>query len=826
MIARLRDKSTLVGGALVLWFLVASLTILFLGRVILDAERGRAEQEFRALADANLSAIEDRMKRYDAALTGLAGLVAESDTMSNGEYRAYAEALVSGGALPGANGIGFIEPVARDELHAFVAEVRQSGLDDFSVKSPSGRDESFVIRHIEPLDENIEALGLDIAFEVRRRSAAMRARVSGLTTLSSAIVLVQDDTKVPGFVLFRPVWDVPNGVGVTRNAETGFRGWVFMPFVSSHALADLSRRHQDLLDVTVFDSETADPEALVFTTQDAASGAEPGFSHQATLRLYGQTWHIRWSSRPGFDALQNTATETMLILAAIILVLAPITALGVLMVRKQRLDELVAKRTEELQTQSSLTASLLEDESLFVFVFDEAGRCLLTNGAADKVLERPTIQSDRNGFFAEMRRATTPGSRKIFRYDWNGKGESRVLSASRHDWVNSTGKARSTFMLQDITNEFEAIQKSIDAEKRLNLALGVSEVGVFEVNLETGESIVSDVWKKIMRCPEGEEIANYQEYFEAKVFPEDLEILRANDRACILGEAELSATEFRVIHDGGVFWLRSEAVVSKRAPDGRALRLIGTQVDITERRKLENAKSDFIATVSHELRTPITSVKGAVQLLAHKIDGDENPQFRKLLDIAMSNVDHLILLVNDILDFEQVKSNRMSFGETRVSMSELLQEAQSNLLPYAASTKAKLRLVLPAKDAIVNGDRSRLLQVVTNLVSNACKFSPDDTEVAIGFDIMADKCRVFVRDKGPGIPADFEPDLFQPFAQAARSDSRKHGGTGLGLAISQRFVEQMDGRIGYRRLAGNTSEFWIEFPLMEVEMAEPEPEHA
>ncbi|MBV7377675.1 CHASE domain-containing protein [Maritimibacter dapengensis] len=820
-IARRSALSTQVGAALALWFLAASLMILFLGRVILDAENARAEQEFRALAEANLSAIEDRMKRYDAALRGLAGLVAQSGPLSKTEYEAYADALISAGALPGASGLGFIEPVARDDLDAYVAQARRDGLPDFRIKSASARDESFVIRHIEPLSENAEALGLDIAFEPRRRLAAMRARASGLTTLSPAIVLVQDDSKVPGFVLFHPVDEGARGVGVDGDGDDGFKGWVFMPFVSSHALSDLSRRHNHLLDVSVFDNDEAHPDTLVFTTVDEGSSVEPQFSHSASLRLYGQTWHLRWNSRPAFDSRQNSATEAMIFLAAIILVLTPITALGVLVVRKQRLSELVAKRTKELLTQSSLTASLLEDESLFVFVFDEDGKCLLTNGGADMVLDRPMIRNNRDAFFRKLRHATTPGSRHVFRFDWNGEGETRVLSASRHDWVNSAGKHRMTFVSQDITNEFEAIQKSIDAEKRLNLALGVSEVGVFELNLETGESIVSDVWKKIMRYSDDAGFTNYQRYFKDRVVPEDLELLHQNDKACILGETDRSTTEFRVYLGGRTYWMRSEAIVSERSPDGRALRLIGTQVDITERKRLETAMSDFIATVSHELRTPITSVKGAVQLLAHKLSPEDKLSNKKLIDIALSNVDQLILLVNDILDFEQVQSNRMDFGTSTVSVSALLNEAQLNLTPYAASTDARLRLDLPSCDVSVNADWSRLLQVVTNLVSNACKFSPADTEVVIGFEVEKDTCRIFVRDHGPGIPPDFEADLFEPFAQADRSDSREHGGTGLGLAISQRFVERMDGQIGYRRLGDRTSEFWISFPVAAIETPEP-----
>ncbi|HBZ44606.1 MAG TPA: hypothetical protein DEO85_11225 [Maritimibacter sp.] len=828
MAAYLRRITQDASASLALWFLISSLTLFVLGRVIVNAEHVHAEQQFRAIADANLSAIEDRMKRYDVALSGLAGLAAEGEPLTNNQYRAFANSLVLDGALPGVSGIGFVKPVTRSNFADFVDETRRDGLPGFTIKADSDHTESFIIRHMEPLQSNLPAVGLDITFEERRRSAALRARETGQTTLSPEILLVHDDTHAPGFILFHPVFTTPADEADLRSptdSKGEFRGWVVATFVGSDALSDITRRQSGLFTVTVFDSTEADPEALVFTNGQEVTG-DPRFTHTASLDLYGQTWFIRWDSRPEFEALQETETGAMLIFAAIILVFAPITAMGILAIRKQRLDQLVSQRTEELQTQSSLTASLLEDELMFVFVFDDQGTCILTNDAADQVLRRAAVARDTQAFFDSLHRATEPGARSVIGVDWNDDGEERVLSVSRHDWHTSAGEPRTTFISQDITTELDAVQKSTESENRLNLALRVSDVGVYDLDLTTGGSIVSDVWKKIMRVPEDAEIENFQTYFKERVFPEDLDVLRQNNRACIKGEVDRSVTEFRVKINGGTLWMQTEAIVSERAPDGTALRLVGTQCDITERKKLETAKSDFIATVSHELRTPITSVKGAVQLLAHKVAGSEVKGTEKLIDIANSNIEQLIFLINDILDFEQLASNRMPFNAGRISVSELLEDAEASLLPYATSTGTRLRLDPAQDDAVITGDRARVLQVLTNLVSNACKFSPEDTEVELGYRVENGTCRIYVHDQGPGIPADFERDLFQPFSQADRSDNRRHGGTGLGLAISQRFVEQMGGRIGYRRIADETSEFWIEFDIVSVDPAQPAQEYA
>ncbi|WPB74525.1 response regulator [Archangium violaceum] len=256
--------------------------------------------------------------------------------------------------------------------------------------------------------------------------------------------------------------------------------------------------------------------------------------------------------------------------------------------------------------------------------------------------------------------------------------------------------------------------------------------------------------------------------------------------------------------DGGTF--PAELTLLRVRSDGAA-RFTSYVRDITERREVERLKNEFVSTVSHELRTPLTSIRGSLGLLEGGVLGELPSQAQDMVRIARTNTERLIRLINDILDLEKMESGKLELKLQSVETAEIIEATFSGVQGMADA--ARVRLHAEAAGAgPVRADRDRLIQVLTNLVSNAIKFSPPDSQVEVRAARDArGQVRFSVVDQGPGIPLDQRARLFGKFQQLDSSDTRTKGGTGLGLAISQAIIEQHGGRIEVHSEPGHGATF-------------------
>ncbi len=237
--------------------------------------------------------------------------------------------------------------------------------------------------------------------------------------------------------------------------------------------------------------------------------------------------------------------------------------------------------------------------------------------------------------------------------------------------------------------------------------------------------------------------------------------------------------------------------------------------DISERKKVERLKREFVATVSHELRTPLTSIKGSLELVNAGVLGQVPPAAGDMLNLAQQNTARLVALVNDILDIEKLELVETNLVLQPVELRQQLELALQHNQGYAANFAVSLSLdlqQLPVRVTVLVNEQ-RLQQVLSNLISNAVKFSAPGSPVQIVAAIKDNSVLVKVCDQGPGIPAEFHTRIFQKFAQADGSDSRQRGGTGLGLSICKELMTRMHGTIGFDSVEGEGSTFYITLPL-------------
>ena len=237
-----------------------------------------------------------------------------------------------------------------------------------------------------------------------------------------------------------------------------------------------------------------------------------------------------------------------------------------------------------------------------------------------------------------------------------------------------------------------------------------------------------------------------------------------------------------------------------------------TKEELNEQKRLEQLKNEFISVVSHELRTPLTSIHGALGLINTGAMGEVSAEARQLLAVASRNSQRLVRLVDDILDLQKIESGEIPFQLQPLEIGAVLEQAIEANQAYARKLGVSFTLQGFPRGARVEADPDRLVQVMTNLLSNAARFSPQGETVIVAASRQGQSIQVDVTDRGPGIPDEFRDRIFQKFAQAEHPSGGQKGGTGLGLSITKAIVERLGGNIVYESDPESGTTFSFQLP--------------
>lgn len=273
---------------------------------------------------------------------------------------------------------------------------------------------------------------------------------------------------------------------------------------------------------------------------------------------------------------------------------------------------------------------------------------------------------------------------------------------------------------------------------------------------------------------------------------------------------------------------RTDVLGKKRSGDEIPLELAVTRVelgpqilliiilhDLSEKKRVEKLKNEFVSAVSHELRTPLTSIRGALGLLIGGVGGEVSDTAKVMLGMANDNAVRLTALINDLLDFEKLEYGGMQFKFEILPLSELVEKSVLANLGYAQNFGVGMQFdAAGATQLKVFVDPQRYLQVLSNLLSNAIKFSRENGKIDIRISRQDQWAKVEVQDYGIGISEVFRDSIFQKFTQEDAKAARRYAGTGLGLSLSKTMMEKMGGKIGFTSVEGRGSTFYVELPLV------------
>ena len=382
-------------------------------------------------------------------------------------------------------------------------------------------------------------------------------------------------------------------------------------------------------------------------------------------------------------------------------------------------------------------------------------------------------------------------------------------------WLKTTDyrTARGTVFTvhADVTEEKRSIRAAEEREQRLRAIFETVLDGIVTMDADGTIESFNPATKRIFGYSADRVVGHHVHALVAEAHREALDAFITGDLArnktAVMGGREDPIEGRR--SDGQTFPME---LLANEMWLGATRKFTAVVRDDTERQKLDRMKNEFISTVSHELRTPLTSIGGALGLIEGGLAGELPDKAAHLVSVARANCERLVRLINDVLDVEKMESGRMAFHVERLDLGTVVAKAIEANAAAAAVFDVGLAIDEGTPGVAVLADHDRLMQVLTNLISNAAKYSPPGDTVIVSTREAGELARVTVTDRGPGIPTEFHARIFSKFGQADSSDSRAKGGTGLGLHICRTIVERMGGTIDFDTEVGAGCRFYFTLP--------------
>ncbi|WP_407430195.1 ATP-binding protein [Arcticibacter sp.] len=360
----------------------------------------------------------------------------------------------------------------------------------------------------------------------------------------------------------------------------------------------------------------------------------------------------------------------------------------------------------------------------------------------------------------------------------------------------------------ELTEQVVNRKRLEESQHRLGLAIEANKLGIWEFDLINNTSIRSARYDEIFGYENGAPSWWGREDFVRHITEEDLPIYRgAFQKALLHGEME---AEVRIVTAQGTMkWIGVRGVILKN-DDGIPVKAIGITVDVTERKKQETQKDEFISIVSHELKTPITSVKAYTQILQRELSKLGDPKISQMFDRMDKQLNKLTGIIYDLLDVTHMEGGKVRYNHTEFSFNELLDEVVSEI--QVGVNTHHIRTIKEGQDRI-HADRERISQVLVNLITNAIKYSPKASEIIIRTYPSETVLLCGVQDFGFGISDEMKTKLFEKFYRIHNTQHSTVSGLGLGLYITREILKRQNGNIWVNSKLGEGSEFIFELPL-------------
>jgi|GEM_PF-2191329 len=809
--------------------------------------RAQASHEFEHRGEEVRGGIIDRLQECRVMLLSGRALVTSSQRVSRREWARMVRTLEMESRFPEVLGLGLIDIVPEDSVERWLEDMRANVSPDFTIKEPVQMDghipgtDHFLIRYNEPESRNRAAWGLDVSLSSVNRIPYIESMATGEIRMTSGVTLKQaQDEPDSGVVISLPI-DLP------RTGPGGIRhGWVATPISIRLLVEHVVATHGDGLRIRIYE-ESPGGETLLSDTHRAAPMAEwqTGLAVNTMMQFGGKTWRIETSPLDASVLAQHDMASERLMLTGLALSLLLSMLVASLTGTRDRAEIIAADRTRSLRQSETRYRSLVDNAPVCIKELDRDARILSMNGAGLELLGVETMEAavghtmdeficpeELDGIGSMLQKAFEGES---FKFDFNcltpGRGR-RLFTTTLDPIVEPNGEVRRLISVtSDVTERALAEQGLRESEARYRSLVDSAPVCIKELDLDGRITSINPEGLGIGQLPDDSGVVNAR--LQDIVIEEDRELVAFEIARAAAGETRSFRYRFDRC-DGERIVLETRVVPRRCDGSGEPCCLVSVAMDVTERDRNEErilhlaeearaasaSKTAFLANMSHEIRTPMTAIIGFGEVLEETATDEQ----RDAVETIRQNSDHLLQIINDILDISKIESGRMTYGREPVDVREFF-DAADRMMRHRAEAKG-LSLGLEIHDGVperLHTDETRLRQIMLNLVGNALKFTDrGDVRVRVLPGTENFTLRVEVEDTGPGLDPARAETVFQPFVQGDDSQTRKHGGTGLGLAISRQLATALGGSLrldtGYR----NGARFVLEITEMPADAASPE----
>jgi PAS domain S-box-containing protein len=376
----------------------------------------------------------------------------------------------------------------------------------------------------------------------------------------------------------------------------------------------------------------------------------------------------------------------------------------------------------------------------------------------------------------------------------------------------------------DVTRHREADAAMQASEERFRLMAATVPSMIWTAAPDGTITYANEQWLRYCGIPAGEQPLTWP---ELAPHPDDYHRCMSRWTRALRDGIEYEIEVRHRRHDGAYRWFVTRAMPMKDE-GGHVVSWVGVTTDIHEQKEMQEQlqladrrKDEFLATLAHELRNPLAPVRNAIEIMER---ADNEPLREEALHIVKRQVQHMVRLIDDLLDVSRITSGRLTLRTERVELSAVLRAAMETSRPWIESSGHTLDLSIPPQPIYLSGDPARLAQVFANLLNNSAKFTPRGGRISLIAERSGNTVMVTVRDTGIGIPKDMIPQVFDMFTQVDASSHRTPGGLGIGLTIVKLLVEMHGGQVEARS-EGPTygAEFLVRLPVEETASAERRP---